>query len=101
MPDDERTARLAADLVTDASGRFTLRTILPGVYGTPPGDPHLHFEVGAARPPMHSVYFDRFLGESTRRWAATTDQGHIVPLSRDPDGLLTGQLELPVRGVPR
>jgi protocatechuate 3,4-dioxygenase beta subunit len=29
-PADERTARLAADLVTDASGHLRIRTVVPG-----------------------------------------------------------------------
>ncbi|KAB2970032.1 MAG: hypothetical protein F9K18_00280 [Thermoanaerobaculia bacterium] len=100
-PADERTARLSADVTTDDGGRFTVRTILPGVYGTPPGDPHLHLEVSGARPPMHVVYFDGFVQESTVRWQKTTEQAHIIAVTRSADGALAGHLTLPVRGVPR
>lgn len=100
-PADERTARLSADVTTDAHGRFTVRTILPGVYGTPPGDPHLHLEVGGAEPPMHVVYFEGFVQEGTVRWQKTTEQAHIIAVTRIGDGALEGHLTLPVRGVSR
>ena len=100
-PDDERTARLRALVTTDAGGHFVLRTILPGVYGDPPGDPHLHIEVSAAQPAMHSVYFAGFAQASTVRWTETTEQGHIAPTTRGDDGALGARLVLPVRGVAR
>ena len=100
-PADERTARLGADVTTDTGGRFTVRTILPGVYGTPPGDPHLHLEVSGAEPPMHVVYFDGFVQKSTVRWEKTTEQAHIIAVTRDGDGAIAGHLTLPVRGVSR
>jgi hypothetical protein len=99
-PDDERTARLRAHVTTDAAGRFALRTILPGAYGDPLGDPHLHVDVIGARPSMHSVYFEGFVQESTVRWTRTTEQGHLVPVTRS-DGAIAGHLTLPVRGVAR
>jgi protocatechuate 3,4-dioxygenase beta subunit len=100
-PDDERTARLRALVTTDAGGHFVLRTILPGVYGDPPGDPHLHVEVIGAQPAMHSVYFAGFVQASTVRWTETTEQGHIAPTTRGDDGALDARLVLPVRGVAR
>jgi hypothetical protein len=100
-PADERTARLSAEVTTDAAGGFVIRTILPGAYGTPPGDPHLHLEVSGAEPPMHVVYFDGFLQESTIRWQKTTEQAHIVPATRGDDGAIVGRLTLPVKGVAR
>jgi protocatechuate 3,4-dioxygenase beta subunit len=100
-PADERTARLRAHVTTDAAGRFALQTILPGAYGDPPGDPHLHIEVLGARPSMHSIYFEGFVQKSTIDWAKTTEQGHIVPVTRGPDGAIAARLTLPVRGVAR
>jgi protocatechuate 3,4-dioxygenase beta subunit len=100
-PDDERTARLRAVVTTDAAGRFALRTILPGAYGDPLGDPHLHVEVSGARPQMHSIYFEGFVQDSTVRWAQTTEQGHIVPVTRSDGGALAAELTLPVRNVAR
>lgn len=99
--DDERTARLRAVVVTDARGRFALRTIMPGAYGDPLGDPHLHVEVAGAQPSMHSIYFDGFVQDSTVRWAKTTEQGHILPVSRGDDGVLSAEVTLPVRNVAR
>ena len=78
-----------------------MRTILPGIYGTPPGDPHLHLEVIGAEPAMHVVYFDGVVQDSTVRWQQTTEQAHIIDVTRADDGTIAGQLTLPVRGVPR
>jgi protocatechuate 3,4-dioxygenase beta subunit len=100
-PDDERTARLRAEITTDAAGRFVIRTIVPGAYGTPLGDPHLHMEVRGAQPPMHVVYFEGFLQESTIRWQKTTEQAHIIAVTRGSDGSIAGNLLLPVRRVAR
>jgi protocatechuate 3,4-dioxygenase beta subunit len=100
-PSDERTARLSADVTTDSAGRFVIRTILPGVYGNPPGDPHLHIEVSGAQPAAHVVYFEGFLQESTIRWQKTTEQAHIIPVTRGKDGAISGHLTLPVRGLNR
>lgn len=98
-PADERTARLRAQVTTDAAGRFVLRTILPGAYGTPPGDPHLHIEVTGAEPAMHVLYFEGFLQASTIRWQKTTEQAHIIAVTRGSDGSIAGHLSLPVRRV--
>jgi protocatechuate 3,4-dioxygenase beta subunit len=98
-PEDERTARLAADVRTDASGRFAIRTIMPGRYGNPLGDPHLHIDVSDAEPAMHSVYFEGHVGDSTAQWTKTTEQGHIIPVARRADGVIAGHLTLPVRGI--
>jgi hypothetical protein len=100
-PGDERTARLRAVVTTDATGRFALRTILPGAYGDPLGDPHLHVEVSGARPSMHSIYFEGFVQDSTIGWAKTTEQGHVVPVTRGDGGALAAEVTLPVRGVSR
>lgn len=100
-PADERTARLSADVTTDAEGRFTVRTILPGVYGTPPGDPHLHIEVSGAEPAMHVAYFEGFVQDGTVRWQKTTEQAHLLAVTRTGDGALEADLTLPVRGVSR
>jgi protocatechuate 3,4-dioxygenase beta subunit len=40
--------RLKATVVTDAEGRFELRTIRPGAYPGSSGPAHIHFEVSGA-----------------------------------------------------
>lgn len=86
-------------MTTDAAGRFVIRTILPGAYGTPLGDPHLHIEVTGAQPAMHVVYFEGFLQASTISWQKTTEQAHIIAVTRGSDGSIAGHLSLPVRRV--
>lgn len=45
---DARQPRLKATVVTDADGRFELRTIRPAAYPGSSGPAHIHFEVSGA-----------------------------------------------------
>ena len=99
-------ARLAGFLKTGSSGRFRIRTILPGSYG---GPPHLHFELrdslGAIRmtfvnlfPPDsgdYSSYPPDFLGRF--RPAPHPGEPRDVAVRPDPDGVIRVRWELDTR----
>jgi protocatechuate 3,4-dioxygenase beta subunit len=62
--DDSRNARLRGSLVTDASGRYELRTIWPGHY--PGGGNPRHIHVHLAGPDVPEHWIDSFLFEDDK-----------------------------------
>ena len=89
-PSDESTARLRARGPVDATGRFAVRTVLPGEYpDQPPGNRHVHLEY--VRAPGYAtsggvVLFGHNVSDPVRAWAARTGFGHVIDLVRLEDG---------------
>lgn len=102
-PTDESTARLRAELVTDADGGFGFATILPGEYpGQPPGNRHIHVHaVTAAGYETRGfvLLFDDNVRDEVRRWARDTGFGMVIALDETPDGL-RGSVEIGLRPTP-
>lgn len=86
-----RDARLSGWLVTDAEGRFEIRTVRPGLYpggGTPA---HMHFVVGGGHP-WRGHYEMRFKDDPTLRdpqWARQSEGStmQIRPVATDAKGV--------------
>jgi protocatechuate 3,4-dioxygenase, beta subunit len=82
-----------ARLTTDASGRYSFRTIKPGGYRTAEGDmrpPHIHFDVeGHFDRLVTQLYFAGEAGNRTDRWlnAAPHPERLIVTLQNSPSRL--------------
>jgi protocatechuate 3,4-dioxygenase, beta subunit len=93
--DDSRNARLRGSLVTDASGRYELRTIWPGHY--PGGGNPRHIHVHLAGPDVPEHWIDSFLFEgdkylrsveAERSAAAGRQFAHVMAMTRSGDGVI-------------
>jgi protocatechuate 3,4-dioxygenase beta subunit len=93
--DDSRNARLRGSLVTDASGRYEIRTIWPGHY--PGGGNPRHIHVHFAGPDVPEHWIDSFLFEGDRylrsveaeRSAAAGRQfAYVMAMTRGGDGII-------------
>ena len=88
---DESKRRLNATLITDAQGRYRLRTIRPAPYPGQGPPAHIHFEL---TPPGGTTQYleiwfddDPKLSEAMRRrYADKTSFGHIMTLTMDAQG---------------
>ena len=99
-PEDESTARIRGELVTDPDGRFGFVTVQPGEYpDQPPGNRHIHFHsVSAAgyESTGFVLLFDENVRPDVRTWAESTGFGIVVPTTGDPDTGLATTIEIPL-----
>jgi protocatechuate 3,4-dioxygenase beta subunit len=93
--DDSRNARLRGSLVTDASGRYEIRTIWPGHYPGGGNPRHIHVHLAGPDTPEH--WIDSFLFEGDkylrsveveRSAAAGKPFAHVMSMTRGEDGLI-------------
>ncbi|MEO1259274.1 MAG: hypothetical protein AAFZ15_10785 [Bacteroidota bacterium] len=89
-PDDEKTARLRGELITNDLGMFYLETILPGSYGSSDDNRHIHTTVFGANPEAYDLHFKQHTGYLGRKSVARNDQQFLIDLSRKGDGTLVG-----------
>jgi protocatechuate 3,4-dioxygenase, beta subunit len=88
---DPRRARLRGWARSDAAGRYTIETILPGHYPGRDSPRHIHVHVYAPGLPPHWIDDFRFAGDPLLRG----EQARVVPLGgtlalRDDAGVLRG-----------
>jgi protocatechuate 3,4-dioxygenase beta subunit len=93
--DDSRNARLRGTLVTDASGRYEIRTIWPGHYPGGGNPRHIHVHLAGPDVPEHwidSFLFegDKYLGaaEARRSGDLGTRFAYVMSMTRGEDGLI-------------
>jgi protocatechuate 3,4-dioxygenase beta subunit len=93
--DDSRNARLRGALVTDASGRYEIRTIWPGHYPGGGNPRHIHVHLAGTDVPEHwidSFLFegDKFLGaaEARRSGSVGTQFAYVMSMARGEDGVI-------------
>lgn len=99
-PDDESTARIRGELITDRNGEFGFVTVQPGEYpDQPPGNRHIHFHSVTAEgfaPKGFVLLFDDNVRPDVREWAESTGFGIVVPVTGDPNSGLSTTLEIPL-----
>ena len=96
-PNDEKTARLHGELITNDLGMFYLETILPGQYGNSDNNRHIHTTVHGADPEAYDLHFTQFTGHMGRKSIAKNDQQFLVDLSRKEDGSLVGFVTMEIK----
>lgn len=100
---DPREPRLKATVVTDAEGRFELRTIRPGSYPGGGGPAHIHFEVSGAGydkqwPDEMQFADDPAVTASMREDSKAKGQfASIVDTKRDARGVLHANINIRLR----
>jgi protocatechuate 3,4-dioxygenase beta subunit len=90
-----RNARLRGSLVTDASGRYEIRTIWPGHYPGTRNPRHIHVHLSGPDLPEH--WIDSFLfegdpyessGEATRSRELGSRFAFVMPMTKGADGVI-------------
>jgi protocatechuate 3,4-dioxygenase beta subunit len=95
--------RLRGSVVTDAEGRFELRTIRPGSYPGRKDPAHIHFEVSGAGYPKQWVDELRFADDpkvTAEHRAESRAKGKFAPIvatTRDDKGVLHANINIRIR----
>jgi protocatechuate 3,4-dioxygenase beta subunit len=82
---NRREPRLAALAWSDADGKITFRTIVPGAYPSLTEPAHIHFKALVdGRPRWRTLWFegDPLLTAERRQWADEDEETLVVPLTR-------------------
>lgn len=93
-PNDESSARLKGQVITDSTGRFRITTVLPGE-----ANQHVHLGVTGANPEAYDLYFSQLIGFGLRRWAESSSQAFVVDLYRMDSRQLILQANIVARGL--
>ena len=94
-PADESTAKLSGVITSDDSGRFIVKTILPGEYEEP-GNRHIHIHYARAEGYEQAggvILFEDNVNYEVRKWANETGFGFIIEVE-EVSGTLSGNLNL-------
>jgi len=94
-PADESTAKLSGVITSDDSGRFIVKTILPGEYEEP-GNRHIHIHYARAEGYEQAggvILFEDNVNYEVRKWANETGFGFIIDVE-EINGTLTGNLNI-------
>lgn len=89
-PNDESTARLHQQAITDELGRIFVKTILPGDYGSRSDNRHIHTTVSGAQPEAYDLHFRQFANLGLQRFIHRSAQHFLVDLINTSDSSLLG-----------
>lgn len=81
-PEDESTARLSGEAITNDAGEFTVDTIVPREYDQP-GNRHIHLHYVRADGYQDGggvILFENDVNDEIRQWAIDTGFGTIIEL---------------------
>jgi protocatechuate 3,4-dioxygenase beta subunit len=81
-PEDESTARLSGEAITNDAGEFTVDTIVPREYDQP-GNRHIHLHYVRAEGYQDGggvILFEKDVNDEIRQWAIDTGFGTIIEL---------------------
>jgi protocatechuate 3,4-dioxygenase beta subunit len=85
---DESTARLNGEAITDDQGRIYLKTTLPGDYGSSKDNRHIHTTVFGAKPEAYDIHFKQYTTYMGSRFSKSSDQHFLADLKKDDDVLI-------------
>lgn len=94
-PQDESTARLSGEVITNVDGKFTVSTIVPREYDQP-GNRHIHLHSARADGYQDSggvILFEQDVNAEIRQWALDIGFGTIIELE-EIDGVQHGNVEI-------
>jgi protocatechuate 3,4-dioxygenase beta subunit len=92
-PNDESTAKLSGEVITDAKGEFRVLTIVPREYDQP-GNKHIHLHYVRAEGYEETggvILFNYDVNDEIRQWAIDTGFGTIIDLV-DRNGVMEGDV---------
>ena len=77
---DESTARLKGEGITDGKGRILVKTILPGDYGSRSDNRHIHTTIEVATPEAYDIHFLQYANKGLKNFIKRSDQHFLVEL---------------------
>ena len=95
-PNDESTARLSGNALTDSQGRIFVKTILPGDYAGEDSR-HIHTTVYDAQPEGYDIHFKQYTGFMGKDFIEGSDQHFLADLKALNDGTLVTFLTIEVK----
>jgi len=98
-PEDESTARLSGEVVTNEDGKVFIQTILPGDYGSASDNRHIHTTVKATDPEAYDIHFSQYISAMGRRFVKGSDQHFLADLKKASDNTLITFLTIKVKNT--
>lgn len=96
-PNDESTAKLSGQVLTNAKGQAYVSTILPGDYGSSADNRHIHTTVFGARPEAYDIHFKQYTGAMGRNFINGSDQHFLAGLKKTSTNQLVTFLTIEVK----
>lgn len=94
---DESTARLSGQSITNNKGQIYLETILPGDYGSSADNRHIHTTVLGAKPEAYDIHFKQYTSYMGKNFANGSDQRFLADLKRTKENKLVCFLTIQVK----
>lgn len=97
-PNDEYSARLNGQSVTNNTGQIYLETILPGDYGGSNDNRHIHTTVVGAKPEAYDIFFKQYSGNGIGQYLNSgNDQMFVTELKKTKKNKLVSFLTIGVK----
>ena len=96
-PNDESTARLSGQSITNSKGQIYIETILPGDYGSSDDNRHIHTNVFGARPSAYDIHFKQYTTFMGKRSIKGSDQFFLADLKKTKENHLVCFLTIEVK----
>ena len=96
-PNDESSARLNGQAITNDEGQIYIETILPGDYGSSDDNRHIHTTVFGAKPEAYDIHFKQYTSFMGKNFANGSDQHFLANLKRTKDKKLVSFLTIEVK----
>lgn len=96
-PNDESTARLSGQSITNNKGQIYIETILPGDYGSSDDNRHIHTTVFGAKPEAYDIHFKQYTTYLGKNFANGSDQHFLADLKRTKENKLVCFLTIEVK----
>ncbi len=98
-PNDESTARLNGNVLTNENGQVFVQTILPGDYGSSADNRHIHITVENAKPVAYDIHFKQYTTQMGKNFVSGSDQHFLAEIKQHEDDILVTFLTIEVKGT--
>lgn len=96
-PNDESTARLNGQSMTNDIGQIYIETILPGDYGSSNDNRHIHTTVFGAKPEAYDIHFKQYTDYMGNNFIEGSDQHFLANLKKTKEDELVSFLTIEVK----
>ena len=97
-PNDESTARLNGQALTNSEGQIYIETILPGDYGSSDDNRHIHTTVVfGVKPKFYDIFFNQYKGRVARFMDSGNDHMFFADLKKTTENELVSFLTIEVK----
>lgn len=96
-PNDESTAKLNGQSITNNKGQIYIETILPGDYGNSDDNRHIHTTVFGAKPEAYDIHFKQYTSYMGKNFSKGSDQHFLADLKKTKENKLVSFLTIEVK----